>query len=89
MIRFQVITSQINCISSLSVPPSVYPKPSDGKFVVRKGSTITLECDGRGNPKPKITWRREVSTRFGCPAQLPQSEPICGQCRHDPLTFNV
>jgi len=40
------------------VPPSVQPQPQDGKFVVRKGSTITLECDSKGNPPPKITWQR-------------------------------
>lgn len=40
------------------VPPSVSPQPSDGKFVVRKGSTITLECEAKGNPTPEITWQR-------------------------------
>jgi len=40
------------------VPPSVQPLPQDGKFVVRKGSTITLECEAKGNPTPKITWQR-------------------------------
>jgi len=40
------------------VPPSVQPLPQDGKFVVRKGSTITLECEAKGNPAPKITWQR-------------------------------
>eukprot|EP00093_Oithona_nana_P010757 10757.XXX_265016_286838_1 [CDS] Oithona nana genome sequencing. len=41
------------------VPPSVQPLPQDGKFVVRKGSTITLECEAKGNPTPKITWLRK------------------------------
>ena len=50
---------------SVSVPASISPQPSDGKFVVRKGSTITLECEARGNPKPKITWQRAVSFDFG------------------------
>ena len=46
----------------IAVPPSVQPLPQDGKFVVRKGSTITLECESKGNPPPKITWTRSVST---------------------------
>ena len=46
----------------ITVPPSVQPLPQDGKFVVRKGSTITLECEAKGNPVPKITWQRSVST---------------------------
>jgi len=37
----------------------VSPKPSDGRIVVRKGSTITLECAGDGNPAPNITWTRQ------------------------------
>ena len=45
----------------IAVPPSVQPLPQDGKFVVRKGSTITLECESKGNPPPKITWQRSVS----------------------------
>jgi len=47
-------TSQLEIL----VPPSVQPLPQDGKFVVRKGSTITLECESKGNPPPKITWQR-------------------------------
>uniref|UniRef100_A0A0K2SXN7 Ig-like domain-containing protein n=1 Tax=Lepeophtheirus salmonis TaxID=72036 RepID=A0A0K2SXN7_LEPSM len=41
------------------VPPRVEPQPSDGKFVVRKGSTIKLECRAMGNPMPTIIWERE------------------------------
>ena len=43
-----------------SVPPRVESTPSDGRLVVRKGTTITLECRGTGNPTPNITWTREV-----------------------------
>ncbi len=53
--------SSTTFLSFLAVPPSVSPQPSDGKFVVRKGSTITLECEARGNPMPVITWQRAVS----------------------------
>jgi len=41
------------------VPPSIQSQPKDGKFVVRAGSTITLECQARGNPTPTITWTRK------------------------------
>lgn len=41
------------------VPPNIESRPSDGKFVVRAGSTITLECQATGNPHPEITWTRE------------------------------
>lgn len=45
---------------AIAVPPVVQPKPRDGRFVVRKGSTISLECSARGNPAPTITWTRTV-----------------------------
>jgi hypothetical protein len=32
----------------------------DGRYVVRKGSTITLECRATGNPRPTISWRKKV-----------------------------
>ena len=38
--------------------------PSDGNLVVRKGSTITLECEANGNPRPKIIWHRMVRFSF-------------------------
>ena len=42
------------------VPAYVEPQPTDGKFVVRKGSTITLSCRATGNPLPTVTWQRKV-----------------------------
>jgi len=41
------------------VPAYVEPQPTDGKFVVRKGSTITLSCRATGNPLPTVTWQRK------------------------------
>ena len=35
-------------------------QPSNGKFVVRAGSTITLECRAQGNPMPRVAWTRQV-----------------------------
>jgi len=43
------------------VPPSVQAQPSNGKFVVRAGSTITLECRAQGNPMPRVAWTRQNS----------------------------
>lgn len=34
--------------------------PSGGRLDVTKGSPITLECRGSGNPMPKIYWSRKV-----------------------------
>ena len=41
--------------------PVLSPVPSNGLLVVREGETATLECKiKRGNPKPRVTWRRKV-----------------------------
>ena len=46
------------------VPAYVEPQPTDGKFVVRKGSTITLSCRATGNPLPTVTWQRKVRKKL-------------------------
>ena len=43
-------------LSSLAVPPRVYPSPPDGNYVVRSGSTVELVCNAEGSPPPAITW---------------------------------
>ena len=42
------------------VPPAVQPMPRDGAINARKGDDITLRCSGRGNPNPRITWKKQV-----------------------------
>jgi len=42
----------------LLVPPSVMPEPSSGKIVVRKDTTVTLECKANGNPSPSVSWTK-------------------------------
>ena len=42
------------------VPPAVQPMPGDGTVTARKGADLTLRCSGRGNPNPRITWRKAV-----------------------------
>ena len=32
----------------------------DGRYVVRSGSAITLECRAEGNPPPSISWTMKV-----------------------------
>ena len=49
----------------ISVPPSVMPEPSSGKVVVRKDTTVTLECKANGNPSPSVTWtKRSFSSQL-------------------------
>lgn len=38
------------------------PEPSSGKVVVRKDTTVTLECKANGNPSPTVTWTKRSFT---------------------------
>ena len=41
------------------------PEPSSGKVVVRKDTTVTLECKANGNPSPSVTWtKRSFSSQL-------------------------
>jgi len=48
-------------ILNVLIPASVQPLPHSGQYTVREGSTMTLECEANGNPKPVITWKKEGS----------------------------
>ncbi|CAB4059531.1 unnamed protein product [Lepeophtheirus salmonis] len=51
------------------VPPSIMSQPRNGRIVVRKGTSITIECRANGNPTPSVTW-----TRKGLPFNRPGAE---------------
>jgi len=51
---------QMNLLTVL-IPAQVEPNPQTGVYVVRAGSTITLECRASGNPHPVITWKKQKS----------------------------
>ncbi|XP_040581372.1 protein amalgam [Lepeophtheirus salmonis] len=51
------------------VPPSIMSQPRNGRIVVRKGTSITIECRANGNPTPTVTW-----TRKGLPFNRPGAE---------------
>lgn len=44
------------------VPPAVQAMPREGIITTRKGNDVTLRCAGRGNPNPRITWTKKVSS---------------------------
>lgn len=43
------------------VPPKIDFVSPQNKLDVHKGAPIRLECQGSGNPPPKIIWSRRVS----------------------------
>ena len=55
----QVQDLRLFYIVSISIK-MLQAQPSNGKFVVRAGSTITLECRAQGNPMPRVAWTRQV-----------------------------
>ena len=47
----------------IPVPPSIQSVThQDGKIKVQAGSSVTIQCNARGNPTPQITWSRQVCT---------------------------
>jgi len=42
------------------VPPAVQRMPQEGAVTVMADQDVTLRCAGRGNPNPKIIWKKKV-----------------------------
>lgn len=48
---------QLNVTQMRRGPPEFLARPAS-RFLVKPGTTATLECPGIGNPKPKMVWSR-------------------------------
>lgn len=46
-------------VRAVSVPPTFIIRPRNQ--VVAKGSTVTFQCEAKGNPQPAIFWQKEGS----------------------------
>lgn len=40
-------------------PPDIIDERTPGEVRVRENEPLKLTCEARGNPTPKITWKRE------------------------------
>eukprot|EP00095_Tigriopus_kingsejongensis_P002801 maker-scaffold157_size297442-snap-gene-1.23 protein:Tk02801 transcript:maker-scaffold157_size297442-snap-gene-1.23-mRNA-1 annotation:"limbic system-associated membrane" len=49
------------------VPPTITTEPSNGQIVVKKGTTVSLSCEARGNPQPQLSWSKSHD-------QMPKSD---------------
>ena len=43
---------------SLPVPPRIRTVPANGQIVVKKGTSVSLTCQGEGNPQPRLSWSK-------------------------------
>ncbi|XP_076034988.1 lachesin-like isoform X2 [Oratosquilla oratoria] len=43
----------------VQVPPDIIDDESSGEVEIQEGHDVTLRCKARGQPKPKISWKRE------------------------------
>ena len=41
------------------VPPEIVDMESSGDTEVEEGASVALSCRAGGNPKPRVSWRRE------------------------------
>jgi hypothetical protein len=49
----------------LTVPPNIVDDESSASTVaVREGLNISLTCKAKGNPEPKIVWKRENALKI-------------------------
>jgi Immunoglobulin I-set domain. len=43
------------------VPPKIIDEETSGDIEVPEGGNITLQCRAKGNPTPRISWKRDDS----------------------------
>ena len=46
-----------------TVPPTVSTEPASGEVIVRRSTSVSLECKANGNPPPSVTWVKMRSNR--------------------------
>ncbi|VVC24359.1 Immunoglobulin subtype,Immunoglobulin-like domain,Immunoglobulin-like fold,Immunoglobulin subtype [Cinara cedri] len=62
-INTQEMKNQIGCVD-VKVPPDIKDDETISDITVMEGANATLVCKAKGNPVPKITWKREEEKRI-------------------------
>lgn len=60
-INTQPLLKQSGCIQ-LQYPPDISDEESSSDTTIHEGRNVTLHCTARGNPTPRIFWRRDDGT---------------------------
>lgn len=57
-INTQPLLKQRGCIQ-LQYPPDISDEDSSSDTTIQEGRNATLHCSAKGNPQPRVFWRRE------------------------------
>jgi len=75
----------------LTVPPNIVDDESSTSSVaVREGLNISLTCKAKGNPEPKIVWKRENGFNITVDRRKKGKNKIKKQCMYfDGIIFTI
>ncbi|XP_050442525.1 lachesin-like isoform X2 [Adelges cooleyi] len=84
-INTQVMKKQIGCVD-VKVPPDIKDEETISDVTIKEGENATLGCKAKGNPAPKITWRREDGQKIALKNKA--KKIMVEKVRGEPLLLN-
>lgn len=85
-INTNVMKKQIGCVD-VKVPPDIKDEETISDITVQEGENATLACKAKGNPLPKITWKREDGHKIAIKNKSKKTT-LLDKVRGEPLLLN-
>ncbi|CAH1721150.1 lachesin-like [Aphis gossypii] len=85
-INTNVMKKQIGCVD-VKVPPDIKDEETISDITVKEGENATLACKAKGNPLPKITWKREDGHKIAIKNKSKKTM-LLDKVRGEPLLLN-
>ncbi|KAL5242060.1 hypothetical protein ACI65C_009469 [Semiaphis heraclei] len=84
-INTHVMKKQIGCVD-VKVPPDIKDEETISDITVKEGENATLACKAKGNPPPRITWKREDGHKIAI--RNKSKKTLLDRVRGEPLLLN-